>query len=118
MLRQIMPGMRIRVQGEQTGSEESVLASEVRLISYKIHLKPANLTGSAIRSDEAELVFRTGGRTVRLQRWPGGVKLVGVAAKAFQRRGFAALASGTRLQVRGWFLEDNLVLASYIKTLR
>ncbi|MDW8052785.1 MAG: hypothetical protein RMJ83_09960 [Armatimonadota bacterium] len=117
-LRQLMPGMRVRVRGERRGTSGDVLASEVRLLSYEIHLRRLRVIGRAVRSSKTELVVQIGKRTMRIQRWPGGIRIVGVDAKAFQKRGFAAVPIGANLQARGWLLEDDLLLASHLHVMR
>ncbi|MDW8107039.1 MAG: hypothetical protein RMK45_06120 [Armatimonadota bacterium] len=117
-LRQLMPGMRVRVRGERRGTSGDVLASEVRLLSYEIHLRRLRVIGRAVRSSKTELVVQIGKRRMRIQRWPGGIRAVGVDAKAFHKRGFAAVPAGADLQARGWLLEDDLLLASYLHIMR
>lgn len=114
-LTQLLPGMRIRVQGMFT-DRESIAADKIQLISRKIHLKRARLYGRVSRSDYHEIILLTKKQQmVRLQKWPGGMKLVGIEKRPFQQRGFAAVPSGSEIVVRGWYLEKDIILVNFLR---
>ena len=114
-LAQLYPGMRIRVQGVYV-DQESIVAEEIQLLDWKIHLKRAALKGTIVASTSHDAILQVGKRRqVHLQRWSGGVKVEGVALQEFQRDGFAVLAVGSKVEVRGWHLERDIVLVEFLR---
>ncbi len=114
-LARLYPGMRIRVQGVYV-DQQSILAEEIQLLDWKIHLKRAVLKGTIVASTSSDAILQVGERRqVRLQRWSGGVKVEGVALQEFQQGGFAVLSVGSKVEVRGWYLERDIVLVEFLR---
>ncbi|MFN3689595.1 MAG: hypothetical protein ACK4UU_01565 [Fimbriimonadales bacterium] len=114
-LARLCPGMRIRVRGVSV-AQDAILADEIQLLDWKIHLKRAALKGTIVASTHHDALLQVGKRQrVRLQRWKGGVKVEGVAQQAFQRNGFTALAVGSKVEVRGWHLDRDIVLVALLR---
>lgn len=114
-LARLHPGMRIRVQGVYV-DRESIVADEIQLLDWQIHLKRAAIKGTVVASTYHDAILQVGKRRqVHLQRWSGGVKVEGVPPQEFQRNGFAALAVGSKVKVRGWYLERDIVLVEFLR---
>lgn len=114
-LARLHSGMRIRVQGVYV-DRESIVADEIQLLDWKIHLKRAALKGTVVASTYHDAILQVGKRQrVHLQRWSGGVMVEGVFLQGFQRKGFAALAVGSKVEVRGWYLERDIVLVEFLR---
>ncbi len=111
--RKLLPGMLLRLRGAFS-SVECFSAEEIRLVNPKIHLKRASLRGQIIERDQLWAHLLTADQKVYflLSQWPGVMELSGIDPQQFEEKGFLVLDVGDEVQVRGWYLDEAVLVES------